>query len=214
MCQPRHTCNKRQVQLEFFFDYASPFAYLASTQVERVAREHNAELIYRPFLLGGLFREIGTPLVPIAEMSEAKRAYTQLDMHRWADHWNVPLRFPTAFPLRTVRALRLTMLALDESPERAPALINRLMKVCWADDAPPDQEHLSASLRDVGLPESLLSRVTEKRAALIEATTNAKARGVFGTPTFLIGDELFFGQDRLDFVSTALAALDASDGKH
>ena len=201
---PAATLCETDTVLSFFFDYASPFAYLASTQVRRVAEDAGAPLDYRPFLLGGLFRDIGTPLVPIAEMSEAKRGYVRIDMQRWATHWNVPLRFPTAFPLRTVLALRVTLLALDEAPELAPAFVDRVMKLCWADDQAPDEEHLAMCLNDVGLPAAMLDRAGEKRAALIEATAHAKERGVFGTPTFFVGDELFFGQDRIDFVAEAL----------
>jgi 2-hydroxychromene-2-carboxylate isomerase len=96
-------------ELHFFFDFSSPFAYLASTQVEALAQRNSAQLIYRPFLLGGLFKAIGTADVPLFTMSEAKRRHAIADMARWADHYGVPLRFPTRFPMNTVKPLRMVL---------------------------------------------------------------------------------------------------------
>jgi len=192
------------MQLEFFFDYSSPFGYLASTQVERVAREHGAELRWKPFLLGALFREIGTPLVPIAEVPEVKRQYIRVDMQRWADHWGVPLEWPSAFPLRTVKPLRMTLAASDED---RPALVHRLMKLCWVDDGDPDQDdQLRACCRDVGADEGLVEATQrpEIKKMLKDHTDEAATRGVPGAPTFFVGDLMFWGQDRLDFVAKAL----------
>ena len=81
--------------VDFYFDFSSPFSYLASTQIEAVAARHGAELGYRPFLLGALFKIIGAPDVPFLAMSEPKRRNFAQDLHRWADHWGVPFRFPS-----------------------------------------------------------------------------------------------------------------------
>jgi 2-hydroxychromene-2-carboxylate isomerase len=100
--------------LHFFFDFSSPFAYLASTQVEALAQKHGVKLHYRPFLLGALFKAVGTPDVPLFSMPEAKRRHAGLDMYRWADHYGVPLRFPTRFPMNTVKPLRMVLELPDE----------------------------------------------------------------------------------------------------
>ena len=192
------------MRLEVYFDYSSPFAYLASTQVERIALAHGATLVWKPFLLGALFEEIGTPLVPIAEMCEAKRRYTMRDMERWAKHWGVPLRFPSRFPLRTVKPLRMT-LAADEA--HLSRLIGRLMHLCWVDDGDPDDdEALRRACREADAPDALVdaTRDAEMKAALRRATDEAVARGVPGAPTFFVGDLMFWGQDRLGFVEKAL----------
>jgi len=196
--------------LELFFDYSSPFAYLASTQAERLAAETGATLVWRPFLLGALFKAIGTPLVPIASFPEPKRRYLRADMERWAAHWGVPLRFPSGFPLRTVDALRLTLAAGCPAP-----LIHRLFRALWVEDRAPDRATLAACLDDAcpedgGLDPALLERVDEPsiKDALREATQAAIDGDVPGAPTFRVtrGErvELFWGQDRLDFVRAAL----------
>lgn len=192
------------MQLEFFFDFSSPFGYLASTQVERVAREHGATLSWKPFLLGALFKEIGTPLVPIAEMPEAKRTYVLDDMHRWAEHWGVPLVFPSAFPLRTVKPLRMTLAAPDELRGK---LVERLMRLCWVDDGDPDDDdQLRACCEEVGADGGLVEATArpEIKAMLKANTDEAVRRGVPGVPTFFVGDLMFWGQDRLGFVERAL----------
>jgi 2-hydroxychromene-2-carboxylate isomerase len=192
------------MRLEVYFDYSSPFAYLGLTQVERIARAHEAVLEYRPMLLGGLFRSIGTPLVPIHAMSEPKRRYQMLEMHRWAEHWGVPLHFPSRFPLRTVDALRLTLLA----PERARGtLIAALMRAAWVDDEDPsDPAVLGRAAEAAQLSPSLVDRVGEPavKEALRERTEEAAQRGVPGAPTFFVDDLMFWGQDRLGFVERAL----------
>src|SRR5882672_6946756 len=118
-------------ELQFFFDFSSPFAYLASTQIEALARRNDARLIYRPFLLGGLFKAIGTPDVPLFAMPEAKRRHGIADMSRWADHYGVPLRFPTRFPMNTVKPLRMVLQLTDE---QKPAFIHAVFPAYWADD--------------------------------------------------------------------------------
>ena len=125
-------------RVDAFIDYSSPFAYLGSTQVERVAREAGAQARFRPFLLGALFKAIGTPTVPIEAMSEAKRVYLRLDMERWAEHYGVPFVWSSHFPVRTVDALRVTLLAPDA--QRA-AVVHSIMRAVWVDD----EAHLGAA---------------------------------------------------------------------
>ncbi|MCB9635394.1 MAG: DsbA family protein [Sandaracinus sp.] len=138
--------------VECFFDYSSPFAYLGTTQIERVAHEEGATFAWRPFLLGALFRSIGTPDVPIATFSEAKRRAQLLDLHRWSRVHGVGFRFPSRFPLRSVDALRLTYVVPEA--ERS-ALIARVMRAAWVDDEGLERDVLARCLVDVGLDEAL-----------------------------------------------------------
>ena len=189
-------------QVECWFDYSSPFAYLGTTQIERVAREHAARVTFRPFLLGALFQEIGTPLVPLEAFSEPKRRHARLDLERWADHWGVPFRFASRFPLRTVTALRVTLLVA--APER-PALVHAIMRATWVDDRDPaDPEVLGGCLTSAGLDPSLVLRAAEAKQALFDATAEAVRLGAPGAPSFVVGGRLFWGQDRLELVGKAL----------
>ena len=88
------------MRLRFFHDFSSPFSYLAATQIEDVAARHGLEVDWCPILLGALFREIGTPDVPLFEMNEAKRRYMGKDLTDWSQRWRVPFRFPDRFPIR------------------------------------------------------------------------------------------------------------------
>lgn len=191
--------------VHFFFDYSSPFAYLAATQIEAVAQRAGAELIWRPFLLGGLFKAIGTPDVPLFAMPEAKRRHAAADMLRWADHYGVPLRFPTRFPMNTVKPLRMTLQLPDA---QKPAFLHRVYRAYWAEDRDiGDDAELTALAGEVGLDGAALlagARGEAVKARLKRATDEAIEAGVCGAPSFLVGDLLFWGQDRLVFVEKAL----------
>jgi 2-hydroxychromene-2-carboxylate isomerase len=198
-------------KLSFFFDYASPFAYLGATRVEAVAKDHGAELIWCPMLLGGLFRAIGTPNVPLFEMPEVKQRYQRADMQRWADHYGEPFAFPSRFPMNTVRALRMS-LQLDNAA--MSGLAHAIFRAYWADDRDiNDEAELRAIADDAGFDGAALLEGCadpEVKGKLRAATEHAQAVGVCGAPSFLVqtsdDDEgvLFWGQDRLMFVGKAL----------
>lgn len=190
--------------LVFYYDFASPWSYLGSTQVERVAREGGAVVEWRPILLGGLFRAIGTPMVPLLELTEPRRRYQMRDFLHWADHWGVPFRWPSRFPMNTVTALRLAIAAGDDLPR----LTHAIYRAFWADDRDiADRAVLTDIIAAAGLdPTALFARAEDPavKARLRDNTDGAVARGVFGVPTFFAGDVLVFGQDRFDFVGAAL----------
>ena len=192
-------------RLDFFFDFSSPFAYLASTSVEALAIRTGARLVYRPFLLGALFKKIGTPDVPIFSMPEAKRRDAMRDLARWAEYRRVPLRFSSRFPVNTVKPLRMVLAA----PELVrPALVAALFRAVWVDDRDLGDE---ATLIDVangagadGPALAEASRSEAMRAALRSATDDAEAAGVCGAPCFAVDGMMFWGQDRLELVEKAL----------
>ena len=99
----------QQPVLTFYHDFASPWSYVASTQVERVARENGARVEYVPILLGALFKTIGTPNVPLLAMAPAKRTYLSKDLRDWCTWRGIDLNFPSAFPIRTVLPLRVAI---------------------------------------------------------------------------------------------------------
>jgi len=199
--------------VDFWFDYSSPFAYLASTRVER---KFGPGLRFRPMLLGAVFREVGTVNVPLLEMSESKRSFQTVDMARQAEHYGVELKWPDHFPLRTVLPLRVTLLALQQYPDQAPALIHRIYRACWVDGLDPAQEETVVGLcADVGLPADLVEQASlpETKDLLRESTAAAIAAGVFGAPTYVVQPEasepqLFWGSDRLHLAARAARVAD------
>jgi 2-hydroxychromene-2-carboxylate isomerase len=191
--------------LELYWDFSSPFAYLGSTQAEALAARTGATLVWRPMLLGAVFKAIGTPDAPILTWSEAKRSYFFKDLGRWAEHWSVPFRFPSRFPMMTVKALRVWF-ALPE--ERRKAFLDAAFRAYWADDRDINDEATLRELVGEGADEVLARTATkEVKDALFASTQRAIDAGVFGAPTWVVdGKELFWGQDRIVLVERALRA--------
>ena len=190
--------------LEFFYDFSCPYAYLASTQVRALAARTGVTLAYRPFLLGGVFRALAYAGMPLDDALPARIRMNELDMRRWAEHWGVPLVRPATHPNRTVLALRATLASTD-----VPAASHALFAAYWArgeDVSSPAV--VRAALDGAGLDGAALVARAEADPALRDElrarTDEALRRGVFGAPAFVVGDELFWGQDRLALVEREL----------
>ncbi len=199
--------------VDFYFDYSSPFAYLALTQVEAVL---GSAARWRPLLLGGLFREVGTPQVPLFTMSAEKRRHVMLDLGRQAARAGVAFAMPTRFPMNTLLALRMTVQARLTETLAGRALIVHIARALWALDRDISDPAVLAGLVDeMGLPgEAMVAAASEGKAALVAATTAAQSAGVFGVPTFVVhapGREplLYWGVDRLDWAARAAAGDEA-----
>jgi len=190
--------------VEFFYDFTSPYSYLASTRVDEVAQRAGGEVRYRPFLLGGVFKATGNH--PPLE-TPAKMAHLGKDLARWAKRLGVPLVFPATFPVPTVLALRCA-LAAGRQGKLAP-FTHAVFRACWAEGqdiaSPEVLDRLAAGL---GLG-PLVAQAPGEKEALLRNTAEAVERGAFGAPTFFVGAELFVGNDRLDFVEEALRAARA-----
>jgi 2-hydroxychromene-2-carboxylate isomerase len=188
--------------LHFHFDFSSPFAYLASTQAENLASRTGAVLVPRPMLLGAVFKAIGQADAPIATFSPAKQRYYGKDLERWAKSWGVKFAWPSRFPMNTVKALR-TYLALPDENKRA--FREACFRAYWAEDRDISDE---AVLRELAGDEAV-SKIgsQEIKDQLFAATKQAVDAGVFGAPTWIVdGEQLFWGQDRLELVEAALRA--------
>jgi 2-hydroxychromene-2-carboxylate isomerase len=187
--------------LHFWFDYSCPYAYLASTQVAALAKRTRADLVYEPMLLGGVFRAVGTPQKLFAELSPAKARHNALDIQRWAELFGVPLTMPAGHPLRTVEALRATLLSGIDS-----RVVDGFYRAYWVDGRGPSEE---ATMRDVltGAGHdagAILAKLDDAKEDLRRRTDRAIALGIFGAPAFVVGEEMFWGQDRIEFVEKAL----------
>ncbi|WEJ72040.1 2-hydroxychromene-2-carboxylate isomerase [Pseudomonas sp. PSE14] len=192
--------------VEFYFDFGSPTSYLAYTQLPKICAETGAELVYRPVLLGGVFQATGNAS-PIA--IPAKGRYTLIDMLRFARRYGVPLEMNPHFPINTLTLMRAATGIQMRQPERFEALLACVFKGMWVDALNlGDPALLGPLLAEAGFnPQALLALTAEQEVKdTLKANTEAAIkRGMFGAPTIFVGDEMFFGQDRLDFVREALA---------
>lgn len=193
----------------FYFDVVCPYAYLASTQLERLVADTGALVSLRPILLGGLFRQIGQVDDPNRLMPAAKVAHGRRDLARWAQRFGAPLRMPAAHPRRTLLPMRV--LSALEGAERARAM-HALYAAYWAQGRDvADTDVVTEVLESAGLHGIELVRragTDEVKATLFATTADAASRGAFGVPTFFVGEgegaEMFWGQDRLDWVRERL----------
>jgi len=190
-------------QLEFFFDYVSPFSYLANSQVQAIAARTGAEILYRPFLLGGVMQATGNQ--PPATLP-ARGRYMPKDIGRWVRRYGIPFTFNPSFPMRTLEAMRAALAAQQAGV--FPAYHAALFKAAWAEPANlADPAVLRDVVRKAGLDaEALLAAAASEpvKEKLKANTAEAVERGAFGAPTFFVAGEIFFGNDRLDFVEEAL----------
>ena len=191
--------------IEFFFDVGSPTTYLAWTQLPRLAEEVGAELVWRPMLLGGVFKATGNAS-PVTV--PAKGRWMLGDLQRWADRYRVPLHFNPHFPINTLTLMRGATGVLMREPERLAAYLAAVFDAMWVKpqnmaDPAVVAEVLAAAGFDAESFQALVADAAVK-AALVATTEEAVRRGVFGAPSMFVGDELFFGQDRLEFVREAL----------
>lgn len=190
---------------EFWFDFGSPAAYLASTQIANIEAATGARAVWRPMLLGGVFQATGNhspATIP------AKGRYTFIDFDRFARRYGVPLRYNPHFPINTLMLMRGAVGMQLRDPERFADYCAAMFQAIWVESLDMnDAGVVGQALHRAGFePQALLalSQEPDVKAALKAATEEAVARGVFGAPTFFVGDQMFWGQDRIDFVKEAL----------
>jgi 2-hydroxychromene-2-carboxylate isomerase len=193
--------NRTGRRLRVFHDFSSPFSYIASTQVEAIARRHGSEVEWVPMLLGAVFKAVGTPEVPLFTLPEAKQAWVARDLGEQADWWGIDFSFPAHFPLRSVLPLRVSILE--------PRAIHPMYRAYWAQGRDiGDPAVLAEVLTEGGLDPALVQRANEPavKDRLRANTEAAVAAGVFGAPSFIVDDEpVVWGQDRLSLLEDILA---------
>jgi 2-hydroxychromene-2-carboxylate isomerase len=195
-----------QKSVEFFFDFGSPTAYLAYTQLPDVAQGAGAQLIYRPMLLGGVFKATGNAS-PVSVPAKGK--WMNDDIMRWAKRYCVPFNFNPHFPINTLTLMRGAVGLQMQQPQDFDRYVKAVFKAMWV--APRnlgDAAELASVLTEAGFSaEAFTAMVGDPavKAQLVANTEEAVARGVFGAPTCFVDGHMFFGQDRVDFVREALA---------
>lgn len=192
--------------VEFFFDVGSPTTYLAWTQLPVLCAQAGASLVYRPTLLGGVFQATGNASPATIA---AKGRHMNDDMARFAKRYGVPLVVNPHFPINTLTLMRGATGVQLRLPTRLDAYLRGVFKAMWVDGLNLNDPAVAAkALVDAGFDPAevmALAADAEVKAALRATTEEAVARGAFGAPTMFVGDAMFFGQDRLDFVREALA---------
>ncbi|WP_282386393.1 MULTISPECIES: 2-hydroxychromene-2-carboxylate isomerase [unclassified Pseudomonas] len=191
--------------VEFYFDLGSPTTYLAHTQLAKICADTQSELIYIPMLLGGVFKATGNAS---PAMIPAKGRYMFQDLDRFAKRYGVQLRFNPHFPINTLILMRAVTGMQLHQPQRFAEFVDCLFRALWVEGRNlNDPQTIGAVLTENGFdPQEIIALTNDEsvKAALKENTEAAIKRGVFGAPSMFIGDQLFFGQDRLDFVEEAL----------
>ena len=192
--------------VEFFFDYGSPFSYLADTQLPGIATRAGAAITHRPMLLGAVLKATGNSS-PMTVPAKARHMGRELE--RWAKRYGVPFR-PNPFPFlrNTLRLMRGAVASqrLGVFERYHPAVF----AASWADALDlGDDEVFRSVLRRAHFDADEIFRAIDEQSTkdeLRRATEIAVERGVFGAPTFFVDDEMFWGNDRLDWVERALGA--------
>jgi 2-hydroxychromene-2-carboxylate isomerase len=192
---------------EFWFDFGSPATYLAWTQLDKMEKETGAVAHYKPMLLGGVFQATGNhspATIP------AKGKYTFVDFTRYAKRYGVPLNMNPYFPINTLLLMRGAIgLQMTDEP-RFKDYCRAVFHAIWIDSLNlNDPTIVAQALQKAGFDVNQLLALANDQAtkdALKAATQTAVERGVFGAPTFFVGKEMFWGQDRIEFVMEALRA--------
>lgn len=200
------------LRVDYYLSLISPWTYLGHDRLVAIADRAGAQIAWKPVDLGRIFPETGG--LPLKQRSVQRQAYRMMELRRWPDRLGVPLNpEPRFFPADETRAARMVLQAIAEGGNPA-GLIGGVLTAVWAED------------RDIADPETLVdiarrngfdSELPVRAEAAAEEHTRTRdafgrealAAGVFGAPTYVVGDELFWGQDRLDFVAARLGvALD------
>ncbi|MEM9669912.1 MAG: 2-hydroxychromene-2-carboxylate isomerase [Pseudomonadota bacterium] len=191
---------------ELFYDYTSPTAYIGDYAARAVAERTGAELIYRPMFLGGVMQ--GTGNRPPGTV-EAKAKYMGVDIPRCAARYGLAFQFNPAFPMKTLPILRATI-GLEDEPDVLSKFRNACWSRIWGAEGPKDlgkSEEIEALCKSIDIdPEPILAMGKDEglKAKLAANTEEAISRGAFGAPTYFLGDEMFFGHDRLDYLEEKL----------
>ena len=193
--------------VDFYFDFGSPAAYLAATQLPHIAADTGATITWKPMLLGGVFQATGNHSP--AEI-KPKGPYMTADLQRYAKRYGVPYAHNPHFPINTLLLMRAATGIQAQQPERFADFVKAIYAAIWVDGKNMnDPAVVGEVLQAAGFDPAAVLALANAQATedQLKATTQeAVERGVFGAPTMFVGQDMFWGQDRLDFVREYLAA--------
>lgn len=187
------------LKFQFWYDFASPYSYLSAMRIDGLASSAGVETEWRPFLLGPIFKSRGWDTSPF-NIYEAKGKYMWRDIERLSAKYGIPFRMPSEFPRNGVLASRVAL--ASESLEWRSRFSKLVFTANFTEDRDISDEAVIVSIlgslgeEPVSIIRSALSE--ENKGRLRRATEDAIGRGIFGAPSFVAGDELFWGNDRLE----------------
>ncbi len=186
-------------EIEFWFEFGSAYSYLSVMRIEDEARRRGVRIVWKPFLLGPIFRALGMETSPFV-LHKAKGAYMWQDMARQCRKYGLRWVQPSTFPRLGVLPLRVALLGAEQP--WIGAFCRKVMELNFVLDQDINQpDRLASILTELGLPASdILDRAQAEptKTRLREQTEQARVRGIFGAPTFFVATEMFWGNDRLD----------------
>lgn len=194
--------------IEFFFDYSSPWTYYAFDRIEEFCAKNNAELAWKPFLVGGVFNKVNPSIYLRRENPvPPKDAYYQKDMADWGHFQGIKLIKPSIFPLNSVKALRGAFVAIEEGT--ISAYSRACFEAYWCNDKDLSQEDvLREIVSGVGMDaDNFFAQISDDsiKRKLFETTDEIIERGGFGSPTFFLDTtDMYFGNDRLELMQAAV----------
>jgi 2-hydroxychromene-2-carboxylate isomerase len=191
--------SEQSPEIEFWFEFGSNYSYLSVMRIEDEARRRGVRIAWKPFLLGPIFRALGFENSPFVLQKE-KGAYVWQDMARQCRKYGLRWTQPSTFPRLGVLPLRVALLGAERP--WIGAFCRMVMELNWALDQDINQpEPLARILAELGLPAAAIldqAQAEPTKTLLREQTEQARVRGIFGAPTFFVGTEMFWGNDRLD----------------
>ncbi|HEX7231916.1 MAG TPA: 2-hydroxychromene-2-carboxylate isomerase [Candidatus Binatia bacterium] len=185
-------------KVEFWFDFASTYSYPAALRIDNLARDSHISIVWRPFLLGPIFKAQGWNDSPF-NIYPVKGNYMWRDLERVCESIGIPFRKPSVFPRNSVLAARLACFFSEEP--WLPEFVRRMFLENFANDRDiSDAAVIGSIVEAVGQPADLVSSAQSltAKAKLRTVVEQAVSKGIFGAPTFVVGSELFWGNDRLE----------------
>ena len=197
------------LHIDYYVSLNSPWTHLGAARIEAMALAHNATMRIYPVDFGTIFAASGG--LPLPKRSPQRQAYRLQELARWRDHLGIPIQIqPKFFPSAEAQTSSC-VLAVRETMGDQPAikLAHRILKAVWQEDKnPADPATLAVLITDIGLDADQVMQLASDRKWPEQRVAEAQAaldRGVFGAPSYVIGDDIFWGQDRLEFVQRRLA---------
>ena len=184
---------------DFYFDFGSPYTFLAHKEIRKIENENSIKINYMPILLGGLLKYTG---IKTNADIPTKAKYMIKDCKLWAEKYNITFKFNNYFPIKTLDLMRCVLVA--EKKNFSQSFINKIFDAIWKDGLNlNDYTIINKLLKNLDInPEVFLNEASNPniKEELKKKTNDAFLKGIFGAPSFLVNNKVFWGQDRLEFV--------------